>query len=207
MSKFHDSSNEQVLLVEGRNDLHVIHHIFCRRTGTEPIFATKVKEDVQRLLKSIPVEVKAPGLVQLGIIVDANDDLNARWQAVRNKLLSAGIPCPPEPESAGTIIDGFPRIGIWLMPNNKSTGELEDLIQGMIPDGDPVWPLSEAYIDGIPKPQRMFRPGKITRAKVHAWLATRSDPRPMGTAIKATDLIVDTEECVDLVDWLRRLFQ
>ena len=58
---------------------------------------------------------------------------------------------PDQPEPSGTIIEGRLRIGIWLMPDNRSTGELEDFVGSMIPSGDPVWPLSEAYIDGIPE--------------------------------------------------------
>ena len=77
----------------------------------------------------------------------------------------------------------------------------------MIPSGDPVWPLSEAYIEGIPPADRKFAPGKIQRAKVHAWLATREEPRRMGLAIKARDLDTNAESTTAFVDWLRTLFQ
>ena len=110
------------------------------------------------------------------------------------------------PAAHGTIIDSRPRIGVWLMPDNESPGELEDFIAGMIPTGDPIWPLSEDYIDGIPVEHRKFKKGKILRTKVHAWLATREDPRPMGLAIKTRDLNTGTENCERFVRWLRELF-
>ena len=93
------------------------------------------------------------------------------------------------------------------MPDNRSTGELEDFVGSMIPSGDPVWPLSEAYIEGIPPAERKFAPGKIQRAKVHAWLATREEPRRMGLAIKARDLVTDAANTAAFVNWLRTLFQ
>ena len=93
-----------------------------------------------------------------------------------------------------------------MMPDNKSSGELEYLVAGMIPAGDVVWPLSEAYIASIPSEARKFTEGKILRAKVHAWLATREEPRKMGAAIGARDLNAGAPAAVQLVDWLRRLF-
>jgi len=76
----------------------------------------------------------------------------------------------------------------------------------MIPTNDPVWPRSEAYIDGIPAADRKFATGKTLRAKVHSWLATRAEPRMMGAAIGAGDLNVRTLDAVGIVDWLRQLF-
>ena len=91
------------------------------------------------------------------------------------------------------------------MPDNGSTGELEDFVSRMLPGGDPVWPLSESYIDGIPEASRKFKK-KAHRAKVYAWVATRAQPGRMGAAIKAGDLEVDGELAVSFLDWLRRLF-
>ena len=95
------------------------------------------------------------------------------------------------------------------MPNNVSSGELEEFIAGMIPTNAPVWPRSEAYIDRIPAADCKFASGKTLRAKVHSWLATRAEPRMMGAAIGAGgagDLNVQAPDAVGIVDWLRRLF-
>ena len=195
----------RILLVEGINDKHVIRNI-CQANKSLPQFCIKVKKDVYNLLRSISVEAKTSGLISLGIVLDSNDDLQARWQSVRDMLRNAELSCPKKPTSNGTIIDTTPRVGIWLMPNNTSPGELEDFVYKMIPEDDPVWPMSEAYIEAIPESDRQFPQGKMLRAKVHAWLATRSSPRPMGTAIKAADLNIDIENCKNFMDWLRRLF-
>ena len=108
----------------------------------------------------------------------------------------------------GTIIDvdGKPRVGVWLMPDNDSPGELEDFFASMIPPSDPVWPLSKAYIDNIPIEHRRFAQRKIRRAKVHAWLATRERPRPMGSAIDAGDLDTNAANGLKFQAWLRELF-
>ena len=92
------------------------------------------------------------------------------------------------------------------MPDNVSSGELEDFVVQMIPSNDVVWPLSQAYIDKIPEADRKFAKGKIQRAKVHAWLAAREHPRRMGSAIGVGDLDINVEVSKKFVTWLRELF-
>ena len=198
-------SDERVLLVEGRDDMHVAIHL---RQADESILAFRVidKVGINQLLPGIRGEILAEGRVAVGILADANDDPQARWQAISDRLRAAGIAPPAVPAPGGTVIDGRPRVGVWLMPDNQSPGELEDFIEKMIPPDDPVWPLSEACIEGIPEGDRKFRHGKILRAKVHAWLAARESPRPMGRAIGAGDLRVDVPEAQTFLAWLRKLF-
>lgn len=93
------------------------------------------------------------------------------------------------------------------MPDNETPGELEEFVSRMIPEDDPVWPRSQAYINGIPVSDRRFSSGKTLRAQIHSWLAAREEPRKMGAAIGARDLNVDTPDAGRLVDWLRRLFR
>lgn len=112
----------------------------------------------------------------------------------------------PSPGSPPARVLSKPRIGIWLMPDNVSAGQVEEFFAGMIPSDDPVWPRSEGYIDGIPAADRKFASGKMLRAKVHSWLATRAEPRLMGAAIGAGDLNVSARDAVRLVAWLNRLF-
>ena len=206
-------SQPRVLLVEGPDDKHVVIHL-SERSGLTPNFRIVEKEGKDSLLDSIEVEVDIPGRTVLGIMLDANDDLDARWQAVTDRLNRLrqedhfDLPdLPAQPQSGGTIIDGRLRIGIWLMPDNRSTGELEDFVGSMIPSGDPVWPRAQAFIDGIPSDDRKFAPGKIQRAKVHAWLAARESPRPMGLSIKAGDLDTNASNTTTFVNWLRELFK
>ena len=206
-------SHPRVLLVEGPDDKHVVIHL-SERSGLTQNFVIVEKEGINSLLDSIEVEVDIPGRTILGIVLDANDNPNARWQALTDRLNRLRqedhfeLPeLPDQPEQSGTILEGRLRIGVWLMPDNRSTGELEDFVGSMIPSGDPVWPLSEAYIESIPPADRKFAPGKIQRAKVHAWLATREEPRRMGLAIKARDLVTDAANTAAFVGWLRTLFQ
>lgn len=202
----------RLLLVEGQDDKHVVLQLRDRH-GIPIDFCIKEKTNNDQLLKSIRGEARAPGRTALGIVLDANDNPDARWQAVTDRLRTLGeegflntsdLPANPVPN--GTVISGRLRIGLWLMPDNRSAGELENFVEKMIPAADPVWPLSQQYIDGIPEEHRAFKPKKIVRAQVHAWLATRAEPRRMGLAIKAGDLDASVPNSATFLDWLRRLF-
>lgn len=60
-----------------------------------------------------------------GIVLDADTDIAARWQSLRQKLLTAGYSAVPlHPDPAGTILrqEGSPTVGIWLMPDTTIPG-------------------------------------------------------------------------------------
>lgn len=196
------------MLVEGNDDFNVVWRI-ARMSGI-PQFLIYQAEGINNLLDEIETQIAVPGRQVLGIIVDANDNLNARWQSLSHELALSGITLPSTPDPAGTIIpaqNDLPRVGVWLWPNNQSPGELEDFIISLIPQNDPVWPLSEEYIDNILAQQlNKFAPGKKSRAQVHAWLAAREDPRRMGQAIQYGDLNPHAPPLSAFATWLARLF-
>ena len=199
--------SDRVLLVEGENDKHVILQM-CIRIPGMPEFCIIAKGDVETVLDSIANELRVDGRKAVGIVVDANDKVTKRWRAVTKRLRAVGIDAPEQPERDGFCIEGtrLPRVGIWLMPDNESMGELEDFVCSMLPDDDPVWPRSKSYIDGIPEVDRKFTAKKALRARVHAWLATRSRPRLMGVAVHDGDLQINGELATRFSDWLRLVF-
>ena len=195
-------------MVEGLSDYHFVRQ-FLDQLDMELDFEVSDRAGSSGVLGSIYAEVAAPHRDVVGILVDADDDLEARWREVADRLLGAGVSVPSSPDVDGTIIDATadrPRVGIWIMPDNRSPGELEDFVIDMIPNSDLVWPRSVNYIDGIPISEREFSEGKTDRAKLYAWLATRRQPPHIGAAIGAGDFELDTSRCRVFIDWLERLF-
>ena len=203
------SESPRILLVEGQDDKHVVLQLHMRHQHHQaiPDFCISDKDGLPKLLESIGPEIKVSGRQVVGILVDANDDMEARWQELTNRLRSVNIQPPGLPNPAGTIIEVQPRIGIWLMPDNRLAGELEDFVVRMIPDEDQVWSLSQRYIEKIPQADRKFSEKKKLRAQLHAWLATRKDPRKMGLAIRAGDLKINGNLSQKFVVWLTELFK
>lgn len=194
----------RLLVVEGVNDKHVVRQI-ARRAGRIATFEIADVGGIEPLLDGIEARVNFAERIALGIVADANNDINARWQSIRNRM-PPHIVLPEQPAKPGIIVVGRPQIGVWLMPNNADHGELEDFVRQMLPPSDPVWPRSERYIQSIPEADRRFMPNKALRAELYAWLATRRDPRRMGEAIRTRDLAIDGDLCQEFVGWLRRLF-
>ena len=89
------------LLVEGTDDLHTVIHLMKVHGadwGDPPKPAETWLPYVQEcngisgVLKSIGAAAKTHP--RLGIIVDANDDAQARFERVRHRLLKAGVTPP-----------------------------------------------------------------------------------------------------------------
>ena len=192
----------RVLLVEGQDDDHVVAHL-CDRSGLPRDFSIVQKGGFSELSRSIPVELAAPGRLALGVLVDANDDPAARWQAVRDRCERRGIALPSRPDPEGVVVAGRPRVGVWLMPDNQSPGQLEDLVAAMIPAEDVVWRLAQEFVNSIPEPER---PRPAIKAQVHAWLAARAEARPMGSAIGTGHLDTSTPPATSFINWLQLLF-
>lgn len=200
------SQESHKLLVEGRNDKHVVWQL-CEQHPAVPDFFIEDRGNVDAVIDSIGAELLAPGRLRLGILVDTDDNLQSRWDEIAHQLRINGVQPPVAPDLSGTIIStGRLRIGIWLMPDNSHRGELEDFVQRMIPHTDRVWLLSRRYINQIPYPERKFSPGKTLRAQIHAWLSTRQEPRLMGSAIRTNDLDTNTALSQTFLAWLSRLY-
>ena len=202
-----ESEPQRVLIVEGENDCHVVRQL-RRRHSAIPEFSIQIGGNVAKALEAIGPTLLVSDRRAVGILIDADDDPSGRWNELTDRLSEEGIDAPPRADPYGAIIepDGYPRIGVWMMPDNQSPGDMEDFVRGMIPDRDPVWPRSQRYVEEIPLAHRRFRHAKLLRAQLYAWLATRMIPQRMGAAIGAGDLGATGPSVVKFADWLKRLF-
>ena len=203
-----------LLVVEGQNDQHLVLHL-CRQA--EPELGNRFDfHDAQGLtgvINSVRNLVNRPDLTGVGFVLDGDETPHEHWRQVVERIAVAypDMRMPQAPEPNGTIVPeypdmGSPRIGIWVMPDNQSVGELEDFVAQMIPDHDLVWPRSQTYIEDIPPVARKFEPNKVTKSQVHAWLAARRLPGLMGVAVRDGDLTINGPLCQRFLAWLTRLF-
>ena len=198
-------SRSRVLLVEGADDRWVVERLL-ERADHPRSFDILQADGIDRLINRIGPEVLAKGREVLGVVVDSDNDIEARWEKIRREFKSVDIELPAERCNRGVIMSNTPRVGIWLMPDNVSSGQLEDFVQSMIPKDDHVWPLANSFVDRIPPEFREFSPNKIIRSKLYAWLATRKEPGPMSRAIQARYLDIHTELTQSFLSFLTELF-
>ena len=204
----------KVLLVEGSDDEHVVKNL-CGRYDFPSLLDVKACGNVERLIESIATELRAgegPGDA-VGILVDADENAQNRWQSIRSRIASAGyVGLPDQPAAGGTIIDPpsdtiLPRAGVWIMPDNQTPGILEDFLGFLVPVPNALFEHAQASVDSIPPEERRFRDVDEPKALIHTWLAWQAEPgRPFGTAITARFLDTDVPEASVFADWLKRLF-
>ena len=145
-------------------------------------------------------------------MIDADDSPDARWQSLRDIFANAGYPnVPQRPDPDGTILDSpeetfLPRAGVWIMPDNKSPGILEDFLRFLIPNQpNPLFAHAERSVATVP--ERRFTENDTPKALIHTWLAWQDEPgKPYGTAITAKFLDSRLPEAQALAGWLGRLF-
>ncbi len=188
--------------MEGVDDKHVVAHL-CKQANSTQNFVIEEKEGVNNLIKSLPVEMAVASRKALGVIVDANNDLVGRWQAVRSRLQSRGIALPSAPVAEGLVVDSEPKVGVWLMPDNSSPGQIEDFVAAMIPESDPVWSHAQSFVNNLPD---QHRPQPAIKAMVHTWLAVCAGASKMGSAIGSGHFDISMPVASLFLDWLVRLY-
>lgn len=205
---------KRVLLVEGTDDEHVLKHI-CGNRGIPHLDHVTPHGSVDNLLDSVPVRLKTSEDGDIvGVVIDADTDLAARWQSLRDRLTRVGYQgVPDNPATDGTIIDPppgalLPRVGIWIMPDNQTKGILEDFLRFLVPGGSRLFDHVTTSVATIPEGERRFSQLAEPKALIHTWLAWQEEPgKPMGTAITARYLDPNVVQVDVLVSWLKRLFR
>ena len=173
------------LLVEGETDKRVIPYLMEANgvawPDSPPVFIEPYGS-VDEILKPavIELELAASGLEALGVVVDANGDAGQRWKDVKTWCSNEFADLPEQIPAEGLELvhsDGA-RFGVWIMPDNRFTGMLEDFLVRLIPDDSRrLYELArncaaEAKRNGAPfkslfRVQRSVRPERSCRRRSH----------------------------------------
>lgn len=215
-------SHNYLILVEGKDDLHFIGHLLdhhgliCAhatspRPPDAPTLFLQEAGGLPRLLRSLPIRLNDTDLQRVAIVLDSDEDVAARWQAVKQQLAQIGqIDLPAYPEATGTVTTLYLEkheivVGLWLMPNNHDPGILEDFVQQLIPQPNPLWDHARQAVADVPT--RLFSPRKQSKAEIHTWLAWQEEPgRPLGESAKTGVLTTTAVSAQSFIRWIRHTF-
>lgn len=204
-------ATECLLIVEGKDDCHSILHL-ASQYSCETIFGIWQGENDEGALEkfggllvaSIP---KRPRI--LGIVLDSDKGPSQRWFQIVKKLEGFGYSLPPEPSPNGTIIQGsesYPKIGVWLMPDNQAVGMLEDFLLQLAPK-DAVDYARTCAQSAKSKGLGNYKTGHESKAVAHTYLAWQDEPgRPLGLAIKCRSFDINIDLAAHFMTWLKELF-
>ncbi len=207
-----------VLFVEGKDDENAIRHLLRRHgldygdTGS----STPLPElcvpggGVDGVLDTIAIGVRSGTGGSTGFVLDANDEPIDRWKAVAFRLSQVGVVAPekiPEYGFVGESPEYGTRVGVWLMPDNRETGALEEFLANLVDTGDPLLAHARAATDQAVALGAAFRAAHTRKAVVHAWLAWQREPGlRYGTAIRAKYFRHDAPVATTFVAWFRDLY-
>lgn len=202
------------LLVEGNDDQHVVWAL-CQKRNVPETFDVINCESVENVLKSLAVRLRlADNNSRIGVVMDADTNLKSRWDSFISILKRTGkydcdaLNLPQDGLVLEPIDKIYPKVGIWLMPDNNQNGILEDFMMALAKPDDALMKKSEDVLtdleaEGIQK----YKPVHRSKAKIHTYLAWQDVPgRPMGQAITANILNSDSDTAVKFADWLKELF-
>ena len=212
------SPHPKKLLVEGKDDVYAIaglmrHHVAW---GTD-----KASWPVEIVAEGSDDQILEPGLIALyakerdiqaiGVVVDANDDFPSKWQRVRNRLLEVDASIPSDMPIHGLVQvphEG-PRLGAWIMPDNRSRGMLETFLAFLVSsESTSLWQHAQASVANAQTHHAPFRVAHKDKAEIHTYLAWQDPPGdPLGLALTRKCLRPDVPCAQQFAHWFMQLFQ
>ena len=178
--------NPNLLLVEGKDEQFTLPFFMDEYViwgDDKKNWAVEIKEldGIENLLKPglIEAESKTPGLKALGVILDANDSFESRWSSVqaRWRKIAAGFPEDLPPGGVVHVTPDGLRLGVWVMPDNRSRGMLETFLSFLLmPDRLPLWDFARESCDRASGIAGCYSAAHRDKAYVHTYLAWAEPP-------------------------------
>lgn len=203
-------AGQSILMVEGKDDEMVLKRILedYKIAGIE----VKNNQSISTLKTNIGVQIKGlidkEGFRSIGIIVDADQDVRAAYDSIKNRCAKKGFDLPKHPVQNGTIIvkDSF-AIGVWLMPNNQLKGNLEDFIALLISSHDKIEPEVRTFLENLKlKNLARYNTGDASKAFLYTWLAVQKDPgKTLSHAFLKKYLVDNHPNMINFIAWLQKL--
>lgn len=103
---------------------------------------------------------------KLGLILDADNNADSTFQKITDVLKAIPLEAPPEKH---IFYGQKPAIGVYIMPDYKETGMLEDLCLEAVKD-EPAMVCVKAFeekVTGLENPPR-----NLTKSKAHVYLVS-----------------------------------
>lgn len=188
---------DRVLLVEGKDDCHVILAL-CKHFEVPEVFGIYECGSDDLVLKRLNALIlEQEGPVIIGIVLDADrPDVLRRWRQIQTKIHEHGYVFADQPDLEGTILQNNParpRIGVWLMPNNQNHGSLEDFLIEMA-NPEAIKLASDCIAKAKENNVTSFREHHYSKVLIYTYLAWQDEPgKPLGPSITSHVLNPETK--------------
>lgn len=215
----------QQLIVEG-NDAIALANLLMKRGLAPPRgYDIRIKFEKEfiktaggynNIPKAIREALDNADLKNLGIIIDADStDVSIKFNSIKEVILEKlGDKIKAEDillNDSGTVFQENDKlkIGIWVMPDNQSSGYLEHFLSKLVDQDDELWLHVQNTISELEaKHLKRFSAPKEQKAILHTWLAWQKDPgKPFGQAIANGSLNAHSPSADNFVQWFTQTFE
>ena len=209
-------SKSKQLLVEGVDDRGAViglmkHHVEWA-DNKWPVFIDAVGSVEEILDKAyLNTKLKESGLEILGVMIDADDKPDSRWEHIHSICQPLFPSLPDALPKGGLVVDGPTglRFGLWMMPDCESSGMLESFLRYMVPThAEPLWNHAKSSFAGAKAIGSSCRDAHVDKAHIHTWLAWQDPPgERLGIAITKKMLDPQASTAAPFVNWFRELYR
>ena len=202
------------LLVEGNDDQHSVWAI-CEQKSIPESFDVVDCNSVDKVFKQLKSRLKYPENNQIiGIIVDADNNHKGRFDSFcqilnkTGKYDCSGLTLTEEGLVISSKDDCFPKVGLWIMPDNNTEGMLEDFAILLAGSDNTLMGKAEKTLDDLEKENiQKYKATHRAKAKIHTFLAWQETPgMPIGQAITSHVLNSDSKTATLFIQWIKTLF-
>jgi len=206
------------LIVEGEEDKFAIIELMGHHTEwpddkrSAPVWI-EVGGSYSEILAEgfITAKVRESGTEILGIVLDADQDFDGRWQRIRTICAEIFNVVPETIDGRGLILqeeDTGPRLGFWIMPDNHSHGMLETFLQELVrKDDGSLLDYTEAVVMEARTLGATWKDTHSDKARIHSLLAWLDPPgQALGRAITSRTLDPAAESGRPFIDWFLKLY-
>ncbi|MDE5871074.1 MAG: hypothetical protein K2H22_03895 [Muribaculaceae bacterium] len=206
-----------IVLVEGKSESLVLPEL-CRIAGVDRNFRIQPENSLNELKKALKTYLKSTNtLRKIWVVVDADVSFDGAWQSIKDILLRSGkysFDARMSLPEGGAIIEPSDSddltVGVWIMPDNKEKGMLEDFMLKLIPESDGLLPRVNEIIDRLDMEREshsgIFKSVHKSKAKMHTWLAWHDTPgESLSVAIQKRLFAIDKDLCSRFTKWLDAL--
>jgi hypothetical protein len=209
----------KLLLVESEQEVQVLPFLLKEngvewsRTGKQAPVWIEPQEGYSNILKEkvIATELQNSGLQALGILIDADQDVQSRWRELRLACLPSIPDLPEDIAQTGLVhvtAEGI-RFGIWIMPDNRSSGMLETFLSYLIPEsGENLWLYAQEVVTEAKKRGATFIDNHRDKANIYTWLAWQKPPgQKFRDAITEKIFAPTNPRSQTFVTWFKSLYE
>jgi hypothetical protein len=197
-------TKKKLLAVEGQDEIAFFKELFEHMGMLDIVDLLEVKGK-DNFKNEIPLLTRTTGfndLEAVAIIRDADDSYKSAFESVKSVLKKNSLQAPERP---GEFSQGNPKVGVFIMPDNKNSGMLENLCLETVKEKEEMKCVNR-FIDCANQLENPPKPKDIAKAKVQAFLALMPEvPNQVGLGAKKRCWDFDSAELAPLKNFLSEL--